>query len=75
MLPSPISAREGETLVPRRHKIVGGVFAMAMTALGSRSSGRAVSKVRGEEVMVSFVFSYFYLGGYLTDAPSFAVPC
>ena len=71
MLPSPISAREGETLVPRRHKILGDVFAMAMATPGWRSTGRASSKVRGKEAMVSLIFSYFYLNRFLTNAPSF----
>ena len=69
MLPSPISAREGETLVPRRHKILGDVFAMAMATPGWRSSGRASSKVRGKEAMVSLIF--FYLNRFLTNATSF----
>lgn len=56
MLPSPVSAKEGEILVPYCYKTVGDVFKMAMMTPGLRSSSRMVSKVRREKAMVSFVF-------------------
>ena len=45
-----------------------------LTTPGWRSSGPVVPEMRGEEAMVSFIFSYFFPNTYLTHAPSFAQP-
>ena len=76
------SNRKGFTLAALAVIIISNCSSVPRPALVRLAKARLATAPRyavavGEEAMVSFIFSCFYLNGYLTvltDAPSFAVP-